>query len=194
MSRRKEVLAVCLASALLAVAAAAGSLSEARAGAKEAASRMSPKLGLTAMTANFHVQDAWARINPVSGRPATGYVTIHYGGTTADALVSATTPLAKRVELHQHVMDKGIMRMPKITAIAIAPDSETKLSPGSYHLMLFDLTSQPKPGTQVPLTLTFKSGTRLTLAMVTQPVTAMGPDGKTVAPATGMMAHDHMGH
>jgi copper(I)-binding protein len=173
VSRRKEIIATILAVVVLAAAAVTGTLVQ----AKDAPA------GMTAMAGKFHIQDAWARINPVPGRPSTAYVTIHYGGMKADQLVAARTPIAGRVELHNHLMDKGVMRMAKVAGIAIAPDSETILKPGGYHLMMFDMKRLPKAGTRVPLTLTFKSGTTLTLMMVAQGLTAGGPDGAAAAAA-----------
>lgn len=188
MSRRKEVMAICMASVLLAIAAITGSLSHANA----AASALSVTVGA------MHTYDAWARINPVTGRPSSAYMTLHNSGTKPDALISATTPLAGRVELHQHQMDKGMMRMRKVDAIAIAPQSRTTLAPSGYHLMMFDLKSQPKPGTRMPVTLRFKSGIKLTLDMVAQAVTAMGPAGNPAlsgaVPATAKMPDHHSGH
>jgi periplasmic copper chaperone A len=172
-SRRNEIIATAVAVLVLAAAAVTGTLVQAKA----------PPPGMTAMAASFHIQDAWARINPVAGRPSAGYVTIHYGGKKPDMLVAAQTPVAGRVELHNHVMDKGIMRMTKVPGVAIAPDSETILKPSGYHLMMFDMKSLPKPGTKVPLTLTFKSGTTLTLMMVAQNLTASGPDGTAASKA-----------
>jgi periplasmic copper chaperone A len=180
-SRRKEIIATGLAVLVLAAAVVTGTLVQAK----------SPPSGMTAMAGNFHIQDAWARINPVAGRPSAAYVTIHYGGTKPDMLVAASTPVAGRVELHNHLMDKGVMRMVKVSSIVIPPDSETILKPSGYHLMLFDMKNLPKAGARVPLTLTFKSGTTLTVMMMAQGLTAGGPDG---SPAAAGKAADHHGH
>jgi periplasmic copper chaperone A len=182
MNRRSEIIAVMASVAVLAVALVSGTISQ-------AAAPSAPKA--TAMAGDFHIQDAWARINPVKGRPSSVYVTIHYGGTKPDMLVSASTPIAGRVELHNHTMTGNIMRMVKVPGIAIAADSETKLAPSGYHLMLFDMKAAPKPGSTAPLTLTFKSGTRLTLLMTAQGITANGPDGKG---KPIMHMDDHRGH
>lgn len=183
LSRRLEIASVLLASAVLVAAAVSGTLAEAK-----PATRLP---GVTAMAGNFHIQDGWARINPVAGRPSSAYVTIHHGGTGADALIGASTPIAGRTEIHQHQMTGGVMRMVKIASIPIAADSETILQPGGYHLMLFDMKSLPKPGSRVPLQLTFKSGVTATLLITAQPITATGPAGASAAPMPGM---DHAHH
>ncbi len=187
MNRRSEIIAVVASAAVLAAALVSGTILQA---AAPAAAKS------TAMAGNFHIQDAWARINPLKGRPSSAYVTIHYGGTKPDMLIAAATPIAGRVELHNHTMAGNIMKMVKVPGIAIAPDSETKLAPSGYHLMMFDMKAAPKPGTTAPLTLTFKSGTKLTLLMTAQGITANGPDGKgkpmMEMPDKGM--NDHRGH
>jgi periplasmic copper chaperone A len=183
LSRRQEIIATMIAGVVLLLAVVMGTASHVR--AEKAALP-----GITAMGGNFHIQDAWARINPVAGRPSTAYVTIHHGGKKADALVGVSSPIAARASLHNHLMTGKVMRMMKVADIAIAPDSETILKPGGYHVMLFDVKAPPKPGTKVPLTLTFKSGTKLTLMMVAQAITAGGPAGKSTAGAE----MDHSGH
>jgi periplasmic copper chaperone A len=177
MSRRKELLAVLSASLVLGLAVLA-SLRHAQ--ASEGREAMATSGTLTA-------SKAWARISPVSGNPSAAFVTITNRGT-ADALVAAEAPLAGRIELHQHLMTGTVMRMRKTKAIPVAAKTTTVLGLHSYHLMLFDLKSQPLPGTVIPLTLRFKSGKSLTLDMIAQGISAMGPDGDSP------MTQDHMGH
>ncbi len=176
MTRRKEVMAVIIGGVLLLAAAVSGTISHAR---------PDRRTGAMAMAGNLHVEQAWARINPVTGRPSSAYVTIHNMGMTADALIAASTPIAERAELHNHVMDGTVMKMDKVPEIMLAPGTATLLSPGGTHLMLFGMKKLPKPGTKVPLTLTFKSGGTLTLVMVTQGLTADGPGGAAAE------AHSH---
>jgi periplasmic copper chaperone A len=180
MTRKSEIIAVVVSVAVLGIALVSGALVQA-----------APKAEVksTAMAGSFHIQDAWARINPVKDAPSSAYVTIHYGGKVPDMLIFASTPIAGKVELHNHTMTGGIMRMAKVAGVPILPDSETKMAPSSYHLMMFDMKALPKPGTTAPLTLTFKSGTTMTLLMTAQSIAASGPKGKAM-----MEMNDHKGH
>jgi copper(I)-binding protein len=47
---------------------------------------------------------------PKGASVAAGYLTMKNTGTTPDHLVSASTPVAGKVEIHQMTMENGIMR------------------------------------------------------------------------------------
>jgi copper(I)-binding protein len=78
-------------------------------------------------------------------------------------ILSATTPVAQRVELHEVVPDgSGTMKMrPKQGGFAIAANSDVELAPGADHLMLMDLTTKLTPGSDVEITVTFDDGSTL---------------------------------
>jgi periplasmic copper chaperone A len=177
MSRAREMIAVGFATLLLAVAAVAGTLGHA--GAAPAPS---------ATTSSITASDGWARINPVAGHPSAAYVTLRNTGVRPETLVGVTAPMAGRVELHQHQVSGIIMRMVKVDRLVLAPGAVTEMGPGGYHLMLFDLKSQPKPGTRLPLTLTFASGTKLEVEIIARGLAATGP---AISPAPPMDHRDH---
>jgi copper(I)-binding protein len=127
-----------------------------------------------------HVMDAWVRLPAVSGRPAGGYFTAH-GTATADALVAVSSPKAERIELHSMTMDGGVMKMRAEPSFALPAKGELKLAPGGNHLMLFGLAPDVKPGANIPLTFTFKSGAKVT-------VDAQTRSAADSAPASG---HQH---
>jgi hypothetical protein len=102
------------------------------------------------------IKGAWVRTNPAPGRPAAGYFSFT-NGSRPDALLSVDA-LGARVEMHQTMMDGGIMKMSAIASLPIKAGETTVFKPGGYHLMLFGLD---KPGRSVPITLTFKSGARI---------------------------------
>jgi periplasmic copper chaperone A len=111
--------------------------------------------------AGVHLQGAWARFSPIAGRPAAAYMTIH-GSATADRLIAASSPVAGRVEIHDHIREGDVMRMVKLTGVDVPADGEVMFKPGGLHFMLFDVKSAPKPGTMFPLTLMFeKAGKQL---------------------------------
>jgi copper(I)-binding protein len=80
-------------------------------------------------------------------------------------LISAKSPAAGIVEVHEMAMDGGVMKMRAIEGLALPMGTAVELKPGGYHVMLMDLKSQVKEGDAVPLTLTFetKDGKRQTL-------------------------------
>jgi hypothetical protein len=100
------------------------------------------------------LQHPWTRAT--AGKVGAGYTIITNNGTTADQLVSATTPAADKVEFHTMSMDGGVMKMrPLPDGIAIPAGGTAKLAPGGSHLMLIGLKAPLVEGTLVPLTLNF---------------------------------------
>jgi copper(I)-binding protein len=93
------------------------------------------------------------------GGPGGAFLTIHNNGTEADRLVSAKSPVAGVVEIHEMKMEGGTMRMRAAPDVEIKPGATVELKPGGYHVMLQALKKPLKQGEKVPLTLTFaKSG------------------------------------
>jgi copper(I)-binding protein len=103
------------------------------------------------------VSNAWVRLPAATGRPGAGYMVVQ-GGAQADALVSASSPSAERVEMHSMSTDGGVMRMRAEPSIAIPAGQSVAFQPGGNHLMLFGLDPRLKPGERVQLTLRFQSG------------------------------------
>src|SRR4051812_35714238 len=60
------------------------------------------------------IEGAWARATPPGGKVGGAFVTVLNTGDTPDRLVSATSAVAERVELHAHIMDGDVMRMREV--------------------------------------------------------------------------------
>lgn len=74
-------------------------------------------------------------------------------------VVSATSPAAAKVELHEVVEKDGKSAMQeKEGGFVIPPRGSHTLEPGGDHLMLMDLTGKVQPGDEVSFTLTFADG------------------------------------
>lgn len=99
------------------------------------------------------------------------YLALENAGKSADRLVAATSPRAKRIELHTMQSVGGVMRMREVDAITIAPGAPLKMRPGGgFHLMMVELDRPLKEGETFPLTLRFeKSGTVEVKAYVQTP-------------------------
>ncbi|GAA3144640.1 hypothetical protein GCM10010486_08020 [Nonomuraea roseoviolacea subsp. carminata] len=82
-------------------------------------------------------------------------------------IVSGSTPLSSRVELHEVVDSGGKMIMrPKEGGIVVPARGTHELRPGGDHIMLMDVTEEVKPGVRVPFTLTVKGGSPLEFTAV----------------------------
>lgn len=117
------------------------------------------------------VEDAWARRAPMmsnaghsemAGNGAV-YAVIKNSGTTPDALVSATSNVAGKVELHEAKNGGGIMAMRPVDKIDVPAGGEVQLKPGGYHVMLLGLRRDLKPGDTIPVTLNFQTAGTVTV-------------------------------
>lgn len=124
------------------------------------------------------VSNAWARETAPAQQAGGGFMTIDNAGNRPDRLLSATSGLADKVELHTVSMDGGVMRMrPVAGGIAIPARGKVELRPGSFHIMFMGLTAPLRRGESVPVTLRFARAGTITARLAVQPIGAMGPDG-----------------
>ena len=115
------------------------------------------------------VAGAICRPTPV-GRQMTGcYLTLTT--TTADRLVSVTSPAANLVQIHESRIESGMMMMNELKEGLPLPAGETvALAPGGNHLMLLGVEEPLVAGDTVALTLTFESSSPVEVtATVGQP-------------------------
>jgi copper(I)-binding protein len=97
------------------------------------------------------------------------YMQVSNTGRSPVVLMSATSPVAAKVEFHTMTMDGNIMRMREITGgIPIPPGGTVNFVPGGMHIMLMGLTQQLAPGASIPLTLTFNGAPQVTLQVPVQ--------------------------
>lgn len=110
-----------------------------------------------AWAAGMDVDNAWAR-ETVKGMSMGGvFMEVENDTGRDDVLLGGSTPVAERVEVHNHVNDNGVMRMRQVAGgLPIKNDSEAQLKPGSYHIMLMGLKQPLSAGQEFPLTLKFK--------------------------------------
>ena len=115
----------------------------------------------SAQDADIVVSGEWARPILIAGRPGGAYFHIKNNGTEADKLVSATSSISPRVEVHEHTMTDGVMKMSQVEGgLEIPVGGEVELKPGSYHIMMFDTDNKYGPGDKIDLKLEFeKAGT-----------------------------------
>jgi copper(I)-binding protein len=141
-------------------------------------------LGTLPALAQTTVKDPWVR-GTVAQQKATGafmQITATGGGT----LVSASSPAAGVVEIHEMAMDGNTMKMRALPKGLDLPAGKTvELKPGGYHVMLMDLKAPLKAGESVDISLVVegKDGKKETIALKA-PVKELGAAG-------GMGKHKH---
>ena len=89
---------------------------------------------------SLEIDQPWSRATPKGAKVGAGYLTIKNTGTTPDRLVSGTSPVAGKFEIHEMSMDKGVMKMrPVPEGVEIKPGETVELKPSSFHFMIMDL-------------------------------------------------------
>ncbi|MEC5289195.1 copper chaperone PCu(A)C [Aurantimonas sp. C2-6-R+9] len=103
------------------------------------------------------VSGGFARAMLPGAKVGGGYLTIANQGSTADRLISVSSPAAGRVELHEMAMEGEVMRMRALEeGLAIAAGETIALAPGGKHLMFFDVAEPFEEGASIAVTLTFE--------------------------------------
>ena len=126
-----------------------------------------------ASLAQTAITDPWVR-GTVPQQKATGAfmkITSAQGGK----LLSAQSPAAGIVEIHEMKMSGDVMKMAAVPSLDLPAGAADELKPGGYHVMLMDLKQTLKAGDSVPLTLVVegKDGKRETIELKA-PVRALG--------------------
>ena len=139
----------------------------------------------SAALAQTTVKDAWVR-GTVAQQKASGAF-FQINSASGGKLISASSPMAGVVEIHEMSMDGSTMKMRALPNGLDLPSGKTvELKPGGYHVMLMDLKAPLKAGESVELSLVVedKDGKKETIA-VKAPVRPLGAD------AGGQGAHKH---
>ena len=109
------------------------------------------------------ISDAWVRATAPGQEVGAAYMTLKSARDTT--LIKTESTAAGSVEIHSMTMNNGVMKMRKMDTLPLSAGKPTKLEPGSFHLMLFDLKKPLKAGDQAEFTLHFKDSAGKTSEM-----------------------------
>ena len=123
----------------------------------------------------LHVRHPWSRVTPAGAKVGVAYMEIRNTGALPDRLLSATTPVAARVELHLTSHEGEVMKMRQVSGFAVRAGSRLELRPGAGHLMLVDLSRPLKKGERFPLTLRFERAGEIQVELEVQEMGSRHP-------------------
>jgi copper(I)-binding protein len=131
------------------------------------------KLLLTASTLLFScllfanesitITEAWISEAPPTVSVLAAYAKIQNASTEAQTLISVTSPNFSKVELHLSKVVNEMAIMEKQDSLQISANGSVELSPGNYHLMLFNPKAPLKAGDTATITFNFVDGTSSTI-------------------------------
>jgi copper(I)-binding protein len=114
------------------------------------------------------IADPWSRPTGPGMPMGVAYLSIRNEGSQEDTLLSASTPVAARVEFHRTIISQGMARMRPADDLRIAPGATLTAEPGGLHLMLVELRAPLSAGTTVPLSLRFERAGEITVSVSVQ--------------------------
>jgi copper(I)-binding protein len=117
------------------------------------------------------IDHPWSRATPRGAAVAGGYLKITNTGTTPDRLTGGATEAAKRFEIHEMSMAGGVMRMRELKdGLEIPPGATIELKPGSYHVMMTDLSRPLTKGDRVKASLTFEKAGKIDIEFAVESI------------------------
>jgi periplasmic copper chaperone A len=108
------------------------------------------------------VENAWLQAVPPVAEATAAYMRIRNLSQSPLKLISASSPIAAKIEpmittRHQR-NGQEVMGMESVESLEIPAGGILELKPGGDHLMVMGLTSHPKEGERVKLTVRFAPG------------------------------------
>jgi copper(I)-binding protein len=109
---------------------------------------------------------------------AGGYFTIASTAAESDRLVSASSPVIEKIEIHAiKIIGPDIQMRPRPAGLVIPPDYTTTLKPRGYHLLLEGVTAPLVQGARLPVTLAFEKAGEITIELI---IREEGPVGQEI--------------
>ncbi len=138
----------------------------------------------------------WARATPGGASVSAAYMEIRAVSGADDRLVSVSSPVAAKVEIHSHTEEAGVMKMRRVDGVDVKGGSSLVLKPSGYHVMLMELKAPLKEGDLIKMTLQFAKAGPIDIEATVEPIGAMGPHGMDHQPGheASKDAGGHGGH
>ena len=126
-----------------------------------------------AKVGSVEIEHAYTRATVPGQMAAGGFMKIENKGK-ADQLISASSPVAGEVQLHEMAMEGNVMKMRQVKDIPVPAGGAVELKPGGLHLMFMNIKAPLAAGQTVPVKLKFAKAGEVEVKM---PVNAMGAHG-----------------
>lgn len=102
---------------------------------------------------SFH--QGWIKNLPPVVPVRAGYIQIKNPGDVPVEIISLESDLFESVEIHETVMENGMMKMDALDKIVLPPKTTVVLKPGEKHIMLITQKFPLAIGDTVNVTVTF---------------------------------------
>ena len=127
----------------------------------------------SAKVGSVQIENAYTRSTVPGQMAAGGFMKIENKGAV-DELISASSPVAGEVQLHEMAMEGNVMKMRQVKEVVVPAGGAVELKPGGMHLMFINIKAPLTAGETVPVKLKFAKAGEVEVKM---PVNAMGAQG-----------------
>ena len=119
---------------------------------------ISPALIQAEEPVSIEISDAWIQEAPPTVSVLAGYGTIKNNSKQTLSLVSVSSPDFSSAEIHRSIVKNDIVSMQKQDALSIPAGGSVELTPGDYHVMLFNPVKPLRSGDTAEVILGFANG------------------------------------
>lgn len=102
------------------------------------------------------ISQPWSRATPTGAKVGAGYLVIKNRGTIPDRLLGGSVEVATGFEMHDVVLEGGVMKMRQLMDIELPPGSSIEAKPGGRHIMFVGLLHPLAAGEKVRGVLQFE--------------------------------------
>lgn len=111
--------------------------------------------GLSQDAKSIEVEQGYIRETIPGTAISSAYMLVRNTSNKDIVLFGVNSKVSKRVELHEHSMANGMMKMRQVSSIIVPANGQVVLKPSGLHIMIFDLAFGLKAEDEVPLDLVF---------------------------------------
>lgn len=117
----------------------------------------------SALATQIVVSEGYVRETIPGTKISSAYMVLENTSDKDATLVGASSDVSERVEIHEHIMADGMMRMQQVESLIIKANSKVVFQPSGYHLMIFNLQQRLKAGENASFTLHFSNIENITV-------------------------------
>lgn len=119
---------------------------------------------------NLQVSQGYIRATIPGTQISSAYMTIVNHTSNDVKLIAVKSNISDRIEIHEHIMADGMMKMRQVESLLVKSHNSTVLQPSGYHLMIFNLVNPLEPEQKVKLTLVFDNNDEVELELPVQSI------------------------
>ena len=127
-------------------------------------------------------RDAWMHAPAALGGASAAYFRLANRGRRVDRLISVSSRLAPRAEIHTYAVESGHLRMKRLRSVEIHPGAPLIFAPGGPHIMLIDIKGALDTSKPVQIRLRFERAGQMELEVPIVSRARHGPPPPSATP------------